>query len=506
MSLRRDAGAMVKAGQTAVLALLTVVYLWCALVVRGPHAFTGDEPHYLAITQSLWLYHTLDQHRVLYHHDFFAYYPYLMSSHSLHHGPHLYPLHYLGLPLVLLPGFALAGARGAQVTTVLIALLTCWRMLRLATRVVGPLPATLALGVLGLSAPFVLNAGAIYPDLFSGLLLVLAYEALDAPRLTACRALALGVVLAAMPWAHIKLLAPVCVYMAWTVAVLWRQSRAPRHRASALTVLPGVLALGLPLLSIASLIAFNNAVYGSPSPTAQFTLRDQALFTGNPLEGMMGQFFSQGQGALGTAPFVLLVFPGAVALWRWQRATALKIGMVTIPFWVATLTYHDWWGGDSPPLRYLLCLLPLWVVGIAALLARMRTLMARLVVGALAAVTLALTTVIPLASRIGCPLPNGHGALLVAFGERPRLPLTAWLPVFVTTRTDTGYWQSAAPLAAWVSALVATWCILAWKERVARRSRSWEGVGRRPAQHGGEGGRTSRGPHADCPSQASGRT
>ncbi len=461
---------MVKAGQTAMFALLTAAYLWCALVVRGPHAFTGDEPHYLAITQSLWLYHTLDQHRVLYHHDFFAYYQRLMSSHSLHRGSHLYPLHYLGLPLVLLPGFALAGARGAQVTTALIALLTCWRMLCLTTRVVGPLPATLAVGVLGLSAPFVLNAGAIYPDLLSGLLLVLAYEALDAPRLTARRALALGVVLAAMPWAHIKLLAPVCVYMAWAVAVLWRQSRAPRHRTRAPAAPLGVLALGLPLLSIAGLIAFNNTVYGSPSPTAQFTLRDQALFTGNPLEGMMGQFFSQGQGALGTAPFVLLVFPGAVTLWRWQRATALKIGMVTIPFWMVTLTYHDWWGGDSPPLRYLLCLLPLWVVGIAALLARMRTLMARLIVGALAAVTLALTAIIPLAPRVGWPLPNGHGALLVAIGERLGAPLTAWLPVFVTTRTDTGYWQSVTPLAMWVGALLILWVGVAWKERTAQRT------------------------------------
>jgi len=463
---------MVKVGQTAVLALLTAVYLWCALVVRGSHAFTGDEPHYLAITQSLWLYHTLDQHRVLYHHDFFAYYPHLMSSHSLHRGPHLYPLHYLGLPLVLLPGFALTGARGAQVTTVLIVVLTCWRMLRLATRVVGPLPAALSVGVLGLSAPFVLNAGAIYPDLLSGLLLVLAYEALDAPRLTARRALALGVVLAAMPWAHIKLLAPVCVYIAWTVAVLWRQSRAPRHRTRAPVGLPGVLALGLPLLSIAGLIAFNNAVYGSPSPTAQFTLRDQALFTGNPLDGMMGQLFSQGQGALGTAPFVLLALPGVVTLWRWQRATALKIGMVMIPFWVATLTYHDWWGGDSPPLRYLLCLLPLWVVGIAALLARLHTLLARLVVSALAAVTLALTAVIPLAPRVGWPLPNGHGALLLTLGQRLRLPLTAWLPTFVTTRTDTGYWQSAMPLAMWVGALLVLWGGVAWKERTAQRTNS----------------------------------
>jgi len=65
------------------------------------------------------------------------------------------------------------------------------------------------------------------------------------------------------------------------------------------------------------------------------------------------------------------------------------------------------------PRHDLLCLLPLWVVGIAALLARLRTLTTCLVVGVLAAVTLALTAVIPLAPRVGWPLPDGHGALLL---------------------------------------------------------------------------------------------
>jgi len=99
------------------------------------------------------------------------------------------------------------------------------------------------------------------------------------------------------------------------------------------------------------------------------------------------------------------------------------------------------------PRHDLLCLLPLWVVGIAALLARLRTLTTCLVVGVLAAVTLALTAVIPLAPRVGWPLPDGHGALLLTLGQRLRLPLTVWLPTFVTTRADTGYWQGAAPLA-----------------------------------------------------------
>ena len=75
--------------QAATLVPIAVAYLWFALAVRGAHGFSGDEPHYLAFTQGLWLYHTVDQHRVLYHHEFFAYYPQLMSSHAVHRGGHL---------------------------------------------------------------------------------------------------------------------------------------------------------------------------------------------------------------------------------------------------------------------------------------------------------------------------------------------------------------------------------------------------------------------------------
>nr|MDQ2831021.1 hypothetical protein [Chloroflexota bacterium] len=199
--------------QLLVLLPIAAAYLWMGLLAgRG---LSGDEPHYLAITQSLWLYHTLDQSRVLLHHDFFSYYHSLMSSHSLHRDGRLYPLHPLALPVLLLPGFAVAGARGARFMVALLAVLLCWRMLRLTARVVAPRPAALTVLGVGLSAPFVLNAGAIYPDVASGLVIVLAYEAIDAPRLTARRALALGLLLALAPWLHIKLLVIVGAYMLW---------------------------------------------------------------------------------------------------------------------------------------------------------------------------------------------------------------------------------------------------------------------------------------------------
>jgi hypothetical protein len=347
----------------------------------------------------------------------------------------------------------------------------------------------------------VLNAGAIYPDLLSGLLLVLGYEALDAPRLTPRRALALGLVLTVCPWVHVKLLAIVAVYMAWAAFLLWRQAQEgsgvgisrlglrlrsepglrmgliqPSHAMTASgTAVPvrcltplvvGAVALGLPLLSVAGLMCYNLLLYGSPSPAAPY--EGPTLFTGNPVAGIVGQIFAQGQGALGTAPFALLAVPGAVALWRRDRAAALKIGLVTVPFWLLTLTYRIWWGGDAPPLRFLLPLLPLWATGVAALLAGLRSAAARLTVGVCAAATLALTVAIPAAPRLGWPLPEGRGGLLLALGAYVGLPLGAWLPTFEPTRTGPGLWHHAPLIALWAAVLLVAWALLAHGECRAR--------------------------------------
>jgi hypothetical protein len=256
---------------------------------------------------------------------------------------------------------------------------------------------------------------------------------------------------------HVKLLAVVAVYAAWASCMLWRGAQDR---------FPALLALGLPLISVAGLMCYTLALYGSPSLAAPY--EGPTLLTGHPVAGIVGQIFAQGQGVLGTAPFALLAVPGAVALWRRNRAAALKIGLATVPFWLVTLTYRIWWGGDAPPLRFLLPLLPLWATAIAALLAGLRTVAARLTVGVCAVATLALTVAIPAAPRLGWPLPDGHGGLLLALGERVGLPLEAWLPAFAPMRTGPGLWHNAPLIALWAAVLLVAWVLLAHGERRAR--------------------------------------
>lgn len=485
--------------QVAVLLPLALAFLWSAFGLRSSLALSGDEPHYLAVAQSLWRYGTLDQHQVLYHHDYYAYFPQRMSSHALHLDGHLYPLHYIGLPLAILPGFAVAGAGGALAMMAAIALGVCWLTLRLAERVAGRTAAALAVLGMGLSVPFVLNAATIYPDLLGALLLLIVVELTSHGKLTARRVLCCGVVLAMTPWVHVKLIVPMAFLIVWTLYRLWdeasRHQRASdafphRYRAGVDTLpsyaqrtprflLPetnlaprgAAYIVGLPILSVFALLTFNGVIYGTPTLTAQFSLRGETLFSGNPLTGALGQIFAQGQGMLGVAPFLLLSFPGLIAFWRRDRALAILVVAVTYPFWAITLTYHDWWGGDSPPLRYLLEMLPFWTIGTAALLNDLRGSRAFVITIGLGVLSLVLTLLLPWASRSGWPLPDGSSGPMAALGALLHLPLNALLPLYIVGEGDKGTWATPLLLVPWATVLAGLWLALIQDVSVHRAAR-----------------------------------
>jgi len=476
--------------QITVMLPLAVAFLLSAFRLRAPLALSGDEPHYLAVAQSLWLYGTLDQHLVLYHHDYYAYFSQHMSSHALHLDGHLYPLHYIGLPLVVLPAFALAGADGVLAAMAAIALGVCWLTLRLAARVAGRTAAALAVLGMGLSAPFVLNAATIYPDMLGALFLLIVVESTSHGVLTAQRVFWCGVVLAMTPWVHVKLIVPMTFLIVWTLYRLWQETARHQRAAAALPrrygrragvdTLPSyaqraprngsetnlaprgaAYIVGLPVFSVLALLAFNGVVYGTPTLTAQFSLRGETLFSGNPLVGALGQIFAQGQGMLGNAPFLLLGFPGLIALWRRDRVLAVLVVAVTYPFWAITLTYHDWWGGDSPPLRYLLEMIPFWTIGAAVLLDDLRTSRARGIAVALGVVSLVLTLSLPWATRSGWPLPTGSSGPLVVLSTLLHLPLNALLPLYVIGAGDNGTWTRPLLLVPWAAIVGLLWATTA---------------------------------------------
>src|SRR6266566_1185743 len=96
---------------------------------------TGDEPHYLIISQTLLKYHSLNVMLDYIHRDYLQFYPMPIDPHvTYNEHRQLLPLHSIGAPLLWLLPFALLGRMGAvwfiALVTVLV-ILTLYKVLRL---------------------------------------------------------------------------------------------------------------------------------------------------------------------------------------------------------------------------------------------------------------------------------------------------------------------------------------------------------------------------------------
>ncbi|HEY8393620.1 MAG TPA: hypothetical protein VIK92_02325, partial [Thermaerobacter sp.] len=129
------------AGAVVLFAVLVVAYAF-SIDIRASRgaAITGDEPFYLLTTQSLLQDGDLDlrqqyereSYRVFFDHPDGLW----LQSVPAADGRLLSP-HNPGLPVLLIPGFALAGLRGAQVELLLLAALTFALTYLLVARVTG---------------------------------------------------------------------------------------------------------------------------------------------------------------------------------------------------------------------------------------------------------------------------------------------------------------------------------------------------------------------------------
>ena len=327
-----------------------VVGIWTTRRV-GP---TGDEPHYLLAADSLvhgegfaldarWAAiassgydpgdHLADLER--------------QSAPSLR-APGRYPLHDLGFSLRVALPFALGG-RALAVACIGIAMAAAVALAhRASTRVAGPRASLAAAVAVGLSVPALTYSG----QLFADSLMPLAVAAGVAAFVGAAPLWAGAFGIAALPFLHLR---------AWPLAValllLLFQGRTWRAR--------GLLAAPLCIVVIGSSL-LDLAVYGVALPHAGFLLfftagdTSVATYTATTPFGALGLFVDRAFGLLPAAPIALLAFVGAgIAL---RRRAALALLPVAYVLLASAL---DWTGGVSPQARYLVALVPIFLVFMA---------------------------------------------------------------------------------------------------------------------------------------------
>ena len=228
---------------------------------------------------------------------------------------------------------------------------------------------------------------------------------------TAAAALA-ALCAAALPWLHVKMI-PAAAALG-LVALVRLRGRA----LAAFLAVAGAAAAAFGL--------YYASVFGLASPLALYggVPADARVFSWRALPGL---FLDRSFGLLPIAPVFLLALAGLPAVLR--RREAWPHALVGLAVLAPLLTWRMWWGGQCPPARFLVPMLPFLVVALALRLARPRAGLARWGPGLLltGAVLVVVAVAEPDRSSPAEPGQPAHAAVGGALGRRPdrRLPADA---------------------------------------------------------------------------------
>ena len=322
----------------------------------------GDEPHYLAATQSILKDFDLRVANNYADGDYLDYFPGRLEPHFLKRstGGEIYSIHAPGVSIVVLPAFAVAGYAGAVMTMILIAALTAAITWLLARRVSGSVAGAWA-GVAAVftTTPYFFHTFTIYPEIIGSLCVAigawLLVDLADGREVTSRRLAATGAALALLPWLHSRF-AVIAAALGVVIVLRLRSSRSP--------LIPIARFLSVPAIAGAAWFAFFWMIWGSPSPVSPYGA-DTSTSAAYIPRGLIGLMIDQQFGLIATAPIYLIAIAGLVVLARRRPRLTVELALVAVPYAIAVASYAMWWAGSAAPARFLVSILPLAALLIA---------------------------------------------------------------------------------------------------------------------------------------------
>jgi hypothetical protein len=416
----------------------------------------GDEPHYLIISQSLLKDGDLKIENNYRQRDYREYWGGDLRPDYMKRGidGEIYSIHAPGLPVLLLPVYAVAGYLGSVLVLCLMAALTVRAVFDLAAELSGPRTALVTALAVAFTVPFVPHAWLIFPEIPGALVVAWAAWWVWKPVETRARAwMWRGIALAALPWLHTKFVIFIPLFGA---AMVWRIRRQPRLLAALLAPIAG---------SLAAWLAFFYIFYGTVNPEAPYGSYTAAfVLAKNIPRGLLGLMFDQKFGLLPYAPIYLFAVAGCWLMLRRQdtRFLGALLLLVTAVHVGSTTRLYMWWGGTSAPARFLVPILPCLAPMIALALASLRSRVTRAMFNSALAVSV-------LVAVVGAGWParlflssdsRGYARLLETIQNGA--PLTFLLPTFtyedwVSPIGDLLPWIAAAGLGVTAMIISARW-------------------------------------------------
>jgi hypothetical protein len=430
----------------AIVAVLATLALFLAFRWHDPQPYSGDEPHYLLVSQSLILDGDVDVKNDYLRRRYLEYYtghldPHVNTSIFTRASPHWYSMHGVGLSAVLVPAVAADGAHGASVAMVAVAVIVLLLTFVWVRRFTGEAwLAAIATAALGFAPAFLSLEGRVFPDLTAAALLLGCLLVLELPERRSRDLLLLGVLVGVSPWFHFKNLLAFGTIAAIAFVQVMRRSEG-RERVRRL------LSLLTPL--IVSAVGYELSIrvwYAAWLPT-RMVLPGNEVFALSEPRGLAAVSFDSARGLFTNNPALLLILAGLPVWFRLYRGPVLRLALVLGPTILLQATFSDWSGAYSPAGRYALQFVPALIPAIALLLRE-----ASVPVRALATALLSLQWALALAFiwlRPPWGVVGKRSPLLTAIDEHHGPPLDRAMPTF---DAYTGFVHGGWQLAAWVLA------------------------------------------------------
>lgn len=402
---------------------------------------SGDEPHYILMAYSLYYDHDLDLHN---DYDLARYKPY----YPLNITPHIskgkaaanqsaeYSTHNAGIPVLMWPFIAAFGFNGVRYFMILWAIAVVWLAFYWCKKVTNSiLVAAVASLILVGSISFAGLIGYVFPDMVIAALLLAAVLLLTRKKLATTHLLALSVIAGALPWIHFKSFLYSAVIVVIPLFSIWRSKDSQRTKL----ILSAVL-----LLPIGLLFGFFEASiwhwYHTLIPTLAFSSSNQ-LFKISPIFYVAASLFDATRGFLSNNPAFVIAALGLPIWWRLNRGQLTLLAILLLPTLALQSTFDDWWGGHSPPGRYLIEIFPLLLPAIALAIQRLHVLWVRILMVVLVVIQFLLTAIYilyrmpwrfpgqisPLHSFVSSKLHHNLLRLLPSFQNHQPVAASSWL-------------------------------------------------------------------------------
>lgn len=323
----------------------------------------GDETHFLMITSSIVKDGDINLRNNHDNGDFYEFYPGPLAPHArILDDNRIYSAHGVGLPLLIAPGYLLGNRYGATLIINVLSALLAVVIFSLSLIVTNNRVLSTGLGFLiSFTVPLVFYSFQIYAELPGAL--IVSYLFLEVSLLnekqhvSLFKKILIGLLLAYLPWLHVRFI----IFVILVSLYLWQKIGFRK-------ILP---VLGIVLLSICLILVYMRILYGGFSIFAQYSNIDSGIkYT---FRGLLGNMIDARFGLFLYSPYYIFLGAGLYFLYLKDKRLFFWWSLFTVPFVILVSSFYHWHGGCCPPLRYIVPIIPLFVVPIGCLLSIYRS-------------------------------------------------------------------------------------------------------------------------------------